>query len=381
MKLKVFKRSRLISDTKTVGKIISLIDKYGLNVVKIGTNCEFKSIKAYELRNKLSLSKDIIIQLKDTKIEFTTKYLEGKPTTYIFSLNDELVSSRDGLMCYKEFCRYHKITDVKEYENLYNFIKENWYNYENGKYVCSASPLIGYNEKYEGQELKDCYEYDLNSAYASVLLNKVPDLTKPQWGEIKVKKGYVGFLLNSRCDLVEPGYYADVVFPLIDSPEKLKEYCKKYYSIKKTTTGNDKKLAKDMLNFPIGYCQRTNFFFRSYVVNTCNKVIQKLLKENGDDILLWNTDAVFSRKPLNLNIGDEIGQWKVCTCDTIKYKGNNYQINDELPTYRGVAKAWFKRFELENNRPFDILRDTLPTNECNLYEWDWNKLELRRRYE
>lgn len=110
-----------------------------------------------------------------------------------------------------------------------------------------------------------------------------------------------------------------------------------------------------MLNLPIGYCQRYNPFLRSYVVNSCNEVIKRLI---DDDTLFWNTDAIFSRKRRpELELGTEIGQFKEIHCDTLSYVGNVYQINNEDPTYRGISKSWFKAFEKKNGRKYDLLKD------------------------
>ena len=55
-------------------------------------------------------------------------------------------------------------------------------------------------------ELEDVYEYDKNSAYSSVLMDKVPNLNCPLFKKNqKVRKGYVGFYIDDTLTLVEEG--------------------------------------------------------------------------------------------------------------------------------------------------------------------------------
>ena len=380
MQLNILKRKQIIKSAEEINKMLSLIDYYGLTPVKIGRGQKYKSLESWKIGNnisKISLSQHMIIELKDTKIEITTRYYEyGVPTTYIFDLNNEDIFVRSGLDYFKEFSRAYKVPKADKY----NIDRLNRYkNTENNKYVCSASPILDYNRKYEKQLLENCYEYDLNSAYANTLLRKIPDLENPviaKWpDQIKVNKNEVGFILDDTLSIVNSGYMADIKFKLIDTPKKLKDFLIRWYNRKKNSTGNEKLEAKAMLNLPIGYCQRYNPFLRSYVVNSCNKVIKELIDENT---LFWNTDAIFSkvRRP-ELEIGNEIGQFKEIKCDKLVYVGNVYQINDEDPTYRGISKTWFKSFEKEYGRKYDLLKDYDKTiSRINYYDLNWETLKL-----
>ena len=380
MQLNILKRKQIIKSVEEINKMLSLIDYYGLTPVKIGRGQKYKSLESWKIGNnisKISLSQHMIIELKDTKIEITTRYYEyGVPTTYIFDLNNEDIFVRSGLDYFKEFSRAYKVPKADKY----NIDRLNRYkNTENNKYVCSASPILDYNRKYEKQLLENCYEYDLNSAYANTLLRKIPDLENPviaKWPEqIKVNKNEVGFILDDTLSIVNSGYMADIKFKLIDTPKKLKDFLIRWYDRKKNSTGNEKLEAKAMLNLPIGYCQRYNPFLRSYVVNSCNKVIKDLIDENT---LFWNTDAIFSkvRRP-ELEIGNEIGQFKEIKCDKLVYVGNVYQINDEDPIYRGISKTWFKSFEKEYGRKYDLLKDYDKTiSRINYYDLNWETLKL-----
>jgi hypothetical protein len=119
----------------------------------------------------------MIIELKDTKLEITTRYYDfGVPCTYIFDLNNEDIFKQSGIDCFKEFSKAYTVkkAETYNYERLDRYLSK-----EQGKYVCSARPILDYNKKYEKQLLTDCYEYDLNSAYANTLLKKIPDLDNP----------------------------------------------------------------------------------------------------------------------------------------------------------------------------------------------------------
>ena len=384
MRLSVLKRKRVIDSPEDIAELMALIDRYGLAVIKLGHGQPIKSLAQWEIENKIekaSLSTYMIIELKDTKLEITTRYYDkyfkyGTPCTYIFDLNGDDIFSQSGLDCFKEFSKAHKIPKAEEYDND-NLNR--WIDPETNKYACSASPILGFNKKYEKRKLTDCYEYDLNSAYAATLLKKIPDLDNPTFAEwpylIKVGKDEVGFMINDNMTMVEAGGMADVKFKLIDTPDKLKAFLNKWYKIKKNSQGIEKLTAKAMLNLPIGYCQRYNPFLRSYVVNTCNKVIKGLI---DDETLFWNTDAIFTlnRRP-ELELGLEIGQFKEIKCDTLCYVGNVYQINDEDPTYRGISKAWFRAFEKTYGRKYDLAQDyDKKISRINYYDFNWESLKL-----
>ena len=360
MSINILKRKQIITSAKEINKMFSLIGYYGLSVIKLGNGQPCKSLESWKVANnisKVSLSQYMIIELKDTKLEITTRYYDfGTPCTYIFDLNNEDIFKQSGLDCFKEMSKAYTIkkAETYEYEQL-----NKYFNKENGKYVCTARPILDYNKKYEKQLLKNCYEYDLNSAYANTLLKQIPNLNNPiiaNWpDQIKVNKNEVGFIIDDELSIIKPGFMADIKFPLIDTPKKLKDFLIKWYNKKKNSTGVDKLEAKAMLNLPIGYCQRYNPFLRSYVVNNCNDAIKAIIDEKT---LFWNTDAIFSRvRRPELELGTEIGQFKEIHCNTLSYVGNVYQINNEDPTYRGISKSWFKAFEKKNGRKYDLLKD------------------------
>lgn len=355
-----------------IRKIIACIAKYGLDVVKCGIGGDFRSLKEAELLSEdgLDLTRCFYIVQKLTSIEFTTKFYENKACTYIFTLDEKTVEQKSGLQCFMEMSKFYKIPKIIDQD----FYKDQLD--ETGRFTLSTSPVIDYNKENDGKEFINCYEYDLNSAYSSIILAGIPDLWHPSEiniGKIKVKKGEIGFIFDEQLPIVEPGGIADIKFKMIPCPEELKNFVLKYYNIKKTSTGREKQKAKEMLNLPIGYCQRYNPFFRSYIIHRCNERIEKIIDENT---LFWNTDAIFSTKRrYDLEIGENIGQFKELKLKRVRYKGNNYQVNDEIPTYRGIPKLWFKKWEEENGRCYNILTDEIPSRR-NKYKFDMNTLKL-----
>lgn len=374
-----FKRERTITSVSEVNKLIDPIKKLGLRVVRIGIGGDYLTENDYLVKNNnsLSLNESVIIELKPTKLLITTKYNEAKkPTTFVFELNGQHIASISGQACFARQQRFYKIPKASDY----NLDELNaWFNEEKGNYACSASPLIGYNEKYNNTEIKDCYEYDLNSAYTAAIYDHIPDLFHPHYEPFhKVQKGHVGFIIDDQLTMIEAGKSCDISFQLIETPKELKKFFTDFYELKSKSIGVDKKEAKAMLNYPIGYSQRYNPFFRAYIVHKCNKYIKKFMDK---DTVIWNTDAIYSKRKRNdLPIGDGIGQFKETHFKFLRYNGNNYQIEDELPVYRGVPKNWFKAFKESHGRAFNILVDELPEKR-NLYNWNWEKLRLEKNYD
>ena len=233
----------------------------------------------------------------------------------------------------------------------------------------SARPLIGYNKEYENQRI-EAFGYDINSAYASVVLDdEWIDTSKEPVDKI-IEAGEVGFDLDFE---IQREGYAPFVFPIIPVPDGVKRYFLKHYKAKqeagamyKATKDEqwkvEKQKEKDMLNFPIGCLQNKNPWIRAWIVGKCNERIRALIDE---DTLFWNTDSIVSkrkREDIEANMGDGLGQWKLEHHDEVAYIGNNYQWGHELPTYRGISKQWFP----EN---YDILRDGTPPNR-NVFSWD-----------
>lgn len=191
-------------------------------------------------------------------------------------------------------------------------------------------------------------------------MHKIPDFNKPKY-YTQVLDNEVGFLVDENCTMVtEKGDYAHIIFPLIDTPEGVKNFVNKYYEIKESAPKGsvERANAKAMLNLAIGYTQRTNPFVRAFVVHSCNNKIQALIDKDQNNVLFWNTDAIFTRnKRDDIDIGKNIGQFEEVKLNKLVYNGNNYQVDDDLPTYRGVSKHWMKVFAQTHGRPYDLIKD------------------------
>lgn len=306
--------------------------------------------------------------IDDRLVEFrvTTDRYEGKPLTYIFRKDGMFIPKYTGLEAYRIMQRYYK---VPSFINVNNFNELLAYSEKEKKFGLSASPIVGINAKYDGKEVYS-YVYDLNSAYAAVLMGKIPDTSK-YYLKTKIKKNQVGFYFDDHLTLAtKEGLFADIVFDLIDSPYKA--FAKRWYDRKKNPKNvQEKNKAKSVLVNSVGYLQRINPFMRAYIVNSCNKLISSLI---DDDTIMWNTDAIYSAKPRSLNIGNNIGEWKLEKEGLIRYKGVNYQIVENNEThYRGIPKVWF-------NGDFNILKSNIPTlEEGNLYFFDKEKCKLYKK--
>lgn len=378
---KQLQRRRIIGTVKDVDYLLSLIKKYGLTVVELGNGSRYKTLNQWKAtHNYRGLSDSIIIDYKDTKLEITTRYAKQelcKACTYVFDLNEDAIFAVKGLTTFTQLQRYYKIPDASDY-NIPEFNKESdrYWDSEKKHYCCSARPILMKNDKYENKELTNCYEYDINSAYFNILTGKIPDLQK---GPVvvnggKVKKNQVGFILNDELKLVDQvGGRADVIFNLIDCPEGYRKYYEKYYELKKNSTGLEKQKWKAYLNLPIGYSQKYNPFLRAYVVHKCNNLIKGLIDDNT---LFCNTDAIFSLvKRDDIELGLEIGQFKEIYANKLCYNGFNYQIDDDIPIFRGINKNWFINFEKINGRKFNLLIDE-PPKQMNKWSWNWKELKL-----
>lgn len=288
-----------------------------------------------------------------------TYYAEGGVTTFITHLDDieeskEVITGGTAfaiLMRYYTIPRYLTLGSKKaDFDIQVKF---------------SASPYTFINERYNKRRL-DVYYYDLNSAYAFIMLTyRFPDTSTPPIQKI-VEKGEIGF----DCDgnLVHPGAYGLYVFKEMESPLKVfasRWFCKK----KNARSEQDKTKAKNVLCYSIGYLQLVNPFLRAFVVNSCNEYIQSLI---DDDTIYCNTDCIVSLKERkDLKIGDDIGEWKWKRCK-FAYIGYNYQINNDTPTWRGVPRGWWKA-----HPDFDILKDE-PPHDQNIYRFDIKKFQYIR---
>lgn len=296
-----------------------------------------------------SLYRSCVISCKKTKLSVKTEY-KGKVKEYITFLDgreDPVVIT--GATAYTTLKSYWpELPEIPEDSPIYDFI--------------SASPMIDYNEKYNNQRV-EAWGYDLNSAYASVILQGWIDTTSGPMAKVIDPETEIGF--DTDLDIQREGF-SIYVFKKMETPKGLRNWVNIYYKKKKEAKNRiDKLKAKQHLNFAIGFLQRKNPWLRAWVVSRCNEYIKSLIDENT---LFWNTDSIVSRVPRpDLEIGLEIGQWKLEHEGVVAYKGNTYQWNNDKPTYRGVPKTWFKG-------DFDLLKDDKPANENLFY---FNEKEVK----
>lgn len=334
--------------------------------------CKMYRNVVFEKRSKCDNALTANIEVQRVNISLT--YRRGNKTcTYCFRLDaDENPQKITGLLAYQTICKYYKVPNMTNCSFMKKDVREIDGKSSVGWIVESAIPLLYSNPEFSGTRIKNCYEYDLVSAYGWALTQPIPDTTKKPRFNGKVKEGEIGFLLDGTITFSS---IANIIFPLMESP--FKGFVNKWFAIKKS---GDKELAmkgKQMLNYAVGYMQRTNPFIRNTIVNRCSNLIEELIDENT---LYCNTDSLISRTQRDdIMLKDELGCFQIKHSGTFAYIGYSYQWNNEVPIYRGVPKKWFNEFKRINKRPWDILLDDIPGEECNQYFFDTKNLIIRRR--
>lgn len=314
-----------------------------------------------------------IAWIEDKMVEFrVTCNIDGKPCTYIFKKDcTEDKQKVEGKTTYATLNHYYKVPSFKDDEYVKEALQ---YDESNRKFEVSYSGLLYHNPKFERIRIEGCYGYDLNSSYPNAMLNRMPDTSKPYRVDSKVEEGEIGFIAQptikedgSLSTILQPVFkgIAEFVFPLMDSP--FKKFVEVWYGRKKNAkTSFDREKAKQMMNYAIGYLQKHNPFLRATVLYYANLAISSKMDE---DTLHCSTDSLVSkRKRDDLEIGAEIGQFKLEHEGSFYYDGMNYQWNLEIPTYRHIPKTWFKK-------DWDLAKDPIPKS-GNLYRFDKAKLNL-----
>ena len=369
-------RYRLVSTLEDMNRII-----------RLGEESSFYILTKKDLQEgaRPNYSRCSVLVDNEKTIEFTTKYVQdytdkdGKTTyktaqpngnryyvcTWIYDKTGEDSLKVLPNTVYKMSQAAYKIPEINDLLTQYEVGPKK------GKTIESAKPILGHKyDTFEGQ----IYGYDLNSAYSSVLIDKFIDSNNFRLDD-KVGENEVGFLFTTDLTMItEVGKPAEIVFPLIDSPYK--DFVSKWYKIKKTSTGKEKAEAKQILNIMVGLWQNHNAFARAYVVNSCNNRIKKILDAHKEDIVYWNTDSVYSKVPLpELELGEEIGQWKLEYQGLFRTKQMNFQKVDKGETsYRGWIKARFPK-------DFNILTDKLPQTPLRYYfNWETFQIEESEGY-
>lgn len=286
--------------------------------------------------------------VQNALVNFSLTYAKGgKVTTYQCRKDDQDGTQyTNGMEAYAILQHYYKCPDLREDPLI---TKGLLFDSSSSKFLLTARPLLYFNPKYD-RTRNEAIGYDLNSSYPYAMLNDMPDTSVP-YRTGTVKEGEMGFREDGEGNFVPvfAGHFAIWIFPMMKSP--FTRFVKTWYDRKFNAKSDQERLkAKGVLNYCIGYLQRTNPFLRAAIIYYANKKIADLIDENT---LYCNTDSIVSLKPLNLDLGPKIGQFKVEHKGKFAYNGYNYQWDFEKPSYRHISKAWFKP-------NYDILVDSAP---------------------
>ena len=319
-----------------------------------------------------------IAWIEDKMVEFwVTCNLDGKPCTYKTRKDcSEARQKVEGKTTYATLNHYYKVPSFKDDEYVREALQyiEGVSGRKRNVFCATCSGFLYSNPKFQRIRIEGCYGYDLNSSFPSAMLNRMPDTSKPYKVNSKVGEGEIGFIaqptIKADCSIetiLQPVFsgIAEFVFPLMDSP--FKRFVEVWYGRKKNAKNKEEKeKAKQMLNYAIGYLQKHNPFLRATILYYAKLAITSKMDE---DTLYCSTDSLVSkRKRDDLEIGTEIGQFKLEHEGAFYYDGMNYQWNLEIPTYRHIPKTWFKK-------DWDFSKDPIPKS-GNLYRFDKSRLNL-----
>lgn len=309
-------------------------------------------------RNAFIVDRMVNVELTYKKGDYACTYITRKD-------GESMVQTITGVEAFRTLSKYYKVPRMPE-----EICKPSR---ENG---LSASPLLWFNPKFNNSR-NYAYGYDMNSAYAYAMTLPMPDTSKPKRiGYIREGKE-IGFqeILNPKDDQLTvfvPMYkgFSQYIFPLMESP--FIKFVDKWYTKKKTAKERgdvyEFTKAKNMLTYSVGYLQRVNPFLRCAIIGACNNIISNLIDENTT--LSCNTDSIVSLKPLNLNIGNGLGEWKLEHEGLFAYRDYCYQWDDGSSSFRGIPKKWFPK-------GWDLLCDPIPT-EGNIYKFNPLKVRVER---
>lgn len=148
MKYNNFRR-RALGITEA-NQLLYILHSAGIIVHYIGINQSYREEKILlktTYKNKFNYTNHAIVKENLTNIWIETKYYEPKykPTRYIVDLNGEKKPAISGLQAFNELQRW-AYTAINS--KNYNFpLLDRWFDNSTGKYVCSASPTIGFKEQ------------------------------------------------------------------------------------------------------------------------------------------------------------------------------------------------------------------------------------------
>lgn len=245
--------------------------------------------------------------------------------------------------------------------NRYNHIEPNCPNL--GKTLPAVSGLLYHNPKYERRWIK-AWHYDMNSAYAHILMHyDFPDLENPLGPGI-VEEGQIGFNVDFTR-LIRSGLAVNR-YNLIGSPYKTFAE-KEFAQVQKLRAQGKKAKAgkyKSILTNFVGFLEHRRPIDRRYVVLCSTEIIDIYREALGDIVLFANTDCLVTSEPIDewLDIGTECGQFKVEHAGVnFEYSGLNAHWEGEKPKIRGVSKGLLKESDRVSGliyREFPYILDT-----------------------
>lgn len=301
------------------------------------------------------LSHNSYIYLDGQKVILTVMGYDGclRKREYGFWLDERVESMLTGTEIWQEMNRVYyvkslsKIAKDEEQEQVIKQFDTKKRKRNKMKHSFAAIPLTFTKFMRGEKRLKatkvKVWCYDMNSCYAAVLRDKIPDFEHPMIDHV-VQPGEIGFLPEEGCTLVHEGEFAVIAFPLIESP--FRKWVDDIYEIKRTSPKGsyEREDAKARLVRGIGNYENSNMLMRAYIVNTANEIMESLIDKNT---ILCNTDSLHSlveRK--DLKIGDGVGQFKLEYVGRVEYHGHDYK-QVEKPKEKPKKKYYFDFDELK----------------------------------
>lgn len=215
----------------------------------------------------------------------------------------------------------------------------------------SKQVLLYKNLDFDGLEIEHVTGVDATSAYSSYV---------------------VEYTLN-WCTIPDELYETEELKEQINAAANkfFKDYMLKWFERKKAAeTPEQKRNAKAMLNVIIGMLRNCNVWvWKQIVGGVKDKMLdlKRKVEANGTAKVIYaNTDSIYYTGTTDVFdplFGTELGNFHIehRNCRFRWGKGViAYQIDDELPVYRGIPKQRFKQFELDNHRAFNLLTDEVP---------------------
>lgn len=265
-------------------------------------------------------------------------------------------------------------------------IPDELYSDPNDKKTCCIGNLGGIN--YFNPNIKEglykAYEYDVNSAYAAACKQLMPIPETMEITHREVKEGEIGFSIdtptgkeiNGKVIYWEPIFYpskikCDFIFKA-DYNEKLISWAEELYEkknqAKQEGNDSDKQKWKDYMNIAIGCLANHDPFIRNCIIYYSNKLIRDIILANIDSILVSVTDSIISLKKLDLNIGNDLGQFKeeFSNSEFVYKKSMNYEWSEaNITVVRGIPADTYKAkgitpwivtkdFKIERNPKYEI---------------------------